>query len=59
MVAFRNIAVHDDRSLLLAITVDVITQHLGDFCSSRRWCCSGTGANEKSRSSHCGSGIGD
>jgi uncharacterized protein YutE (UPF0331/DUF86 family) len=31
MVAFRNIAVHDDRSLLLPITVNVITLHLGDF----------------------------
>lgn len=31
MVAFRNIAVHDYRSLLLPITVSVITQHLGDF----------------------------
>lgn len=31
MVAFRNIAVHDYRSLLLAITVNVITLHLDDF----------------------------
>jgi len=31
MVAFRNIAVHDYRSLLLPITVNVITLHLGDF----------------------------
>lgn len=31
MVAFRNIAVHDYRSLLLPITVNIITQHLGDF----------------------------
>ena len=31
MVAFRNIAVHDYRNLLLPITVSVITQHLGDF----------------------------
>lgn len=31
MVAFRNIAVHDYRSLLLAITVNVITLHLGEF----------------------------
>ena len=31
MVAFRNIAVHDYRSLLLAITVNVITRHLDDF----------------------------
>lgn len=31
MVAFRNIAVHDYRSLLLPITVNIITQHLDDF----------------------------
>lgn len=31
MVAFRNIAVHDYRNLLLPITVNVITLHLGDF----------------------------
>lgn len=31
MVAFRNIAAHDYRSLLLAITVNVITLHLDDF----------------------------
>jgi len=31
MVAFRNIAVHDYCSLLLAITVNVITLHLGEF----------------------------
>jgi uncharacterized protein YutE (UPF0331/DUF86 family) len=31
MVAFRNIAVHDYRSLLLPITVNVITLHLGEF----------------------------
>ena len=31
MVAFRNIAVHDYQSLLLAITINVITQHLGEF----------------------------
>ncbi len=31
MVAFRTIAVHDYRSLLLPITVSVITLHLGDF----------------------------
>jgi len=31
MVAFRNIAVHDYRSLLLPITVNVITRHLEDF----------------------------
>lgn len=31
MVAFRNIAVHDYRSLLLPITVNVITRHLDDF----------------------------
>lgn len=31
MVAFRNIAVHDYKSLLIAITVNVITLHLDDF----------------------------
>jgi len=31
MVAFRNIAVHDYRNLLLPVTVNVITLHLGDF----------------------------
>ena len=31
MVAFRNIAVHDYRSLLLTIVVSIITQHLDDF----------------------------
>lgn len=31
MVAFRNIAVHDYRSLLLSIMVNVITQRLDDF----------------------------
>lgn len=31
MVAFRNIAVHDYRSLLLAITVNVMTLHMGNF----------------------------
>lgn len=31
MVAFRNIAVHDDQSLLLPILVNVITQHLDEF----------------------------
>jgi uncharacterized protein YutE (UPF0331/DUF86 family) len=31
MVAFRNVAVHDDQSLLLPILVDVITLHLGEF----------------------------
>jgi uncharacterized protein YutE (UPF0331/DUF86 family) len=31
MVGFRNIAVHDNQSLLLPITVNVITQHLQEF----------------------------
>ena len=31
MVACRNIAVHDDQSLLLPILVKVITLHLGEF----------------------------
>lgn len=31
MVAFRNIAVHDYRSLLLSIMVNVITERLDDF----------------------------
>jgi uncharacterized protein YutE (UPF0331/DUF86 family) len=31
MVAFRNIAVHDDQSLLLPITVNVMTEHLEEF----------------------------
>lgn len=31
MVGFRNIAVHDDQSLQLPITVNVITQHLDEF----------------------------
>ena len=31
MVAFRNIAVHDYQSLLLPITINIITVHLGDF----------------------------
>lgn len=30
MVAFRNIAVHDDQHLLLPILVNVITQHLNN-----------------------------
>ena len=31
MVAFRNIAVHDYQSLLIAILVNVIEQHLDEF----------------------------
>jgi len=31
MVGFRNIAVHDDQTLLLPIIVSVITQHLDEF----------------------------
>lgn len=31
MVGFRYIAVHDDQTLKLPITVAVITEHLGDF----------------------------
>ena len=31
MVGFRNIAVHDYKSLQLPITVNVITKHLDDF----------------------------
>ena len=31
MVAFRNLAVHDYKSLLIAITVNVITLHLDEF----------------------------
>lgn len=31
MVAFRNIAVHDYKSLLIAITINVITLHLDEF----------------------------
>ena len=31
MVAFRNIAVHDYQSLLLPITINIITERLGDF----------------------------
>lgn len=31
MVAFRNIAVHDYRSLILVMVVSIITEHLDDF----------------------------
>jgi uncharacterized protein YutE (UPF0331/DUF86 family) len=31
MVGFRNIAVHDDQSLQLPITVQIIEKHLDDF----------------------------
>lgn len=31
MVGFRNIAVHEYRTLQLPITVAIITKHLGDF----------------------------
>lgn len=31
MVAFRNIAVRDYKSLLIAITINVITRHLDEF----------------------------
>ena len=31
MVGFRNIAVHDDQTLMLPITVSVITGHLDEF----------------------------
>ncbi|HCH32299.1 MAG TPA: toxin-antitoxin antitoxin component [Oceanospirillaceae bacterium] len=31
MVGFRNIAVHDYQTLQLPITVNIITQHLGEF----------------------------
>ena len=31
MVGFRNIAVHDDQSLQLPITISIITDHLQDF----------------------------
>lgn len=31
MVGFRNIAVHDDQSVQLAITVAIIEKHLDDF----------------------------
>ena len=31
MVGFRNIAVHDYRSLVLALVVSIITQHLDQF----------------------------
>ena len=31
IVGFRNIAVHDDQSLQLPITVSIITTHLDDF----------------------------
>ncbi len=31
MVGFRNIAVHDDQSLQLPITVNIITRHLDEF----------------------------
>ena len=31
MVGFRNVAVHEYQALVLAITVNIITQHLDDF----------------------------
>ena len=36
MVGFRNIAVHDDQTLQLAITVAVIKSHLDDFLAFAR-----------------------
>jgi uncharacterized protein YutE (UPF0331/DUF86 family) len=36
MVAFRNIAVHDDQSLLLPITENIIQHHLDDFLDFTR-----------------------
>ena len=31
MVGFRNVAVHDDQSLQLPITLNILTHHLDDF----------------------------
>ncbi len=36
MVGFRNVAVHDYRSLQLPITVSIITQHLNEFLAYSR-----------------------
>ena len=31
MIGFRNVAVHDDQSLQVPITVNILTHHLDDF----------------------------
>ena len=35
-VGFRNIAVHDDQSLLLPIVENIIANHLDDFVNSSK-----------------------
>jgi len=48
MVAFRNIAVRDYRSLMLAIVVSVITEHLDEFLRFSQTVLQRDGAAENS-----------
>ena len=43
MVGFRNIAVHDYRSLNLGIVKSIVTERLDDFLAIARWALQGEG----------------
>jgi uncharacterized protein YutE (UPF0331/DUF86 family) len=41
MVGFRNVAVHDYRSLNLGIVKSIVTERLDDFLALARWALTG------------------
>lgn len=41
MVGFRNVAVHDYRSLNISIVKNIVTGHLDDFLDLARWALAG------------------
>lgn len=43
MVGFRNVAVHDYRSLNLGIVKSIVTERLDDFLAMARWALQGEG----------------